>query len=128
MIVETLPRLWRVGFAIGLGASGLLPRDHTALGVWSTPGAQSDMCIFPSNLRIFRWYVIRGMDVPNSSAMSRTWQLFLCSKKLRISCLVSISVADSVANGSVTASIADGCLATNSKYLCGASGVGASKR
>ena len=55
MIVETLPRLWRVGFAVGLGASGLLPKDHTALGVPPSSGFQADMCIKPSYFRILRW-------------------------------------------------------------------------
>ena len=70
---------------------------------------------------------MRDIDVPNSSAMFLTWQLFLCPKKLSISCLVSISVTNGGANGSITAGVADGCLAVSCKYLSGASGVCAGK-
>jgi hypothetical protein len=51
----------------------------------------------------------------------------LCPKKLSISCLVSISVTNGGANGSITAGVADGCLAVSCKYLSGASGVCAGK-
>ena len=69
----------------------------------------------------------RGIEVLNSSAMSLTWQLFLCSKKLMMSCLVSISIADRCANCASATGIADGCFTFDGKYLRSASGVCAGK-